>query len=72
MIGGPYASRGGNSANTAARLVCPEIPQILWAPDSPSYGAFLVDCAGRAGALRDPVQTARRFLRAHPNVHYGL
>ena len=72
MIGGPYATRGGNSANTAARLVCPEIPQILWAPDSPSYGALLVDCAGRAGALRQPYETARSFLRAHPSVHYGL
>jgi 4-amino-4-deoxy-L-arabinose transferase-like glycosyltransferase len=72
MIGGPYATRGGNSANNAARLVCPEIPQILWAPDSPSYGAFLVDCAGRAGALRQPDETARSFLRAHPSVHYGL
>ena len=72
MIGGPYATRGGNSANNAARLVCPEIPQILWALDSPAYGAFLVDCAGRADALRHPTETARRFLRAHPSVHYGL
>ena len=72
MIGGPYATRGGNSANNAARLVCPEIPQILWALDSPPYGAFLVDCAGRADALRHPTETARRFLRAHPSVHYGL
>jgi 4-amino-4-deoxy-L-arabinose transferase-like glycosyltransferase len=72
LIGGPFADRGGNSANDAARLVCPEIPQILWAPDSPHYGAFLVDCGGQASRLRHPYQAAREFLRAHPNVHYTL
>ena len=33
-IGGPYDLRGGNGASTAARLVCPEVPEYLWA-----YGA---------------------------------
>ena len=74
LIGGPYATRGGNSANDAARLVCPEIPEIIWGPHSGTYSAntFIVDCAGKAALLRDPYPAARAFLRAHPSVHYRL
>jgi 4-amino-4-deoxy-L-arabinose transferase-like glycosyltransferase len=73
LISGPYASRGGNSGVTAARLVCPEIPEILWAPGASSLGnSFLVDCAGKAADLRHPRETAEAFLRAHPSVHYEL
>jgi hypothetical protein len=74
LISGPYSDRGGNSGETAARLVCPEVPQELWAPGLPSLegGSFLVDCGGRAADLRHPYETARAFLRAHPNVHYTL
>jgi len=73
LISGPYASRGGNSAETAARLVCPEIPEILWAPGASSLGqSFLVDCAGMAAELRHPRESAETFLRAHPSVHYKL
>jgi 4-amino-4-deoxy-L-arabinose transferase-like glycosyltransferase len=74
LISGPYSDRGGNGGETAARLVCPEVPQELWAPGLPSLegGSFLVDCAGRAADLRHPYETARAFLRAHPHVHYTL
>jgi 4-amino-4-deoxy-L-arabinose transferase-like glycosyltransferase len=72
LIGGPYAQRGNNSAVTAARLVCPEIPQRIWAPDTYGQSFFLVDCAGKAAELRRPDQAARAFLRAHPTVHYQL
>jgi 4-amino-4-deoxy-L-arabinose transferase-like glycosyltransferase len=74
MIDGPYASRGGNSAITAARLACPEVPEFVWAPPgSPSLqDSFLVDCAGRTAQLRHPYQFAREYLRAHPSVHYKL
>jgi len=73
LISGPYASRGGNTAVTAARLVCQEIPEILWAPGASSLGtSFLVDCAGEAAALRHPRESAKAFLRAHPSVHYQL
>ena len=34
--------------------------------------SYLVDCAGRAAALRHPYRTARAFLRAHPSVKYTL
>jgi 4-amino-4-deoxy-L-arabinose transferase-like glycosyltransferase len=73
LIGGPYANRGGNSAATAARLVCPEIPQIVWSAGSSAGGAggFLVDCAGRAAKLRHPYATARAFIRKY-KVHYVL
>jgi 4-amino-4-deoxy-L-arabinose transferase-like glycosyltransferase len=73
LIGGPYANRGGNSAATAARLVCPEIPQIVWSAGSSAGGAggFLVDCAGRAAELRHPYATARAFIRKY-KVHYVL
>jgi 4-amino-4-deoxy-L-arabinose transferase-like glycosyltransferase len=74
LISGDYADRGGNSAETAARLVCPEIPEALWAPPGSADLArsYLVDCRGRADALRHPYATARRFLRTHPDVHYPL
>ncbi len=74
LISGPYASRGGNTAETAARLVCPEIPEILWAPPhSPTLGdSYLVDCRGQAANLRHPYVTARSFLRSHPHVRYKL
>jgi 4-amino-4-deoxy-L-arabinose transferase-like glycosyltransferase len=72
LIGGPYAQRGNNSAVTAARLVCPEIPQRIWAPGTYGQSFFLVDCAGKAAALRSPYQAARAYLRAHPTLHYQL
>ena len=72
-VGGPYDKRGGNDASNAARLVCPEVPQDIWGVIGiPSTGSFLVDCAGRAYALRHPYETARAFLRTHPKVHYTL
>ncbi len=74
LISGSYADRGGNSAETAARLVCPEIPELVWGPAGffDLGGSYLVDCAGRAAQLRHPYQTARAFLKAHPHVHYTL
>jgi 4-amino-4-deoxy-L-arabinose transferase-like glycosyltransferase len=74
LISGAYSDRGGNTGETAARLVCPEIPEILWAPaHSPNLGgSYLVDCAARAAELRHPYASARAFLSAHPNVHYKL
>jgi len=75
LIAGPYASRGGDGASTAARLVCPEVPARYWSastPYYPDYGSYLVDCGGRSAALRHPYATARRFLLTHPKVHYAL
>ncbi len=74
LISGPYADRGGNSGETAARLVCAEIPEALWAPPhSPNLGgSYLVDCAGDAAMLRHPYAAARAFLRRHPSIHYKL
>jgi 4-amino-4-deoxy-L-arabinose transferase-like glycosyltransferase len=69
VVGGPYADRGGNAASTAARLVCPQIPQAVWYPASPAQGTLrLVDCAGRAAALRDPYAVADAYLLAHPKT----
>ena len=72
LIAGPYAARGGNGASTAARLVCPEIPGLIWSGGA-SYGggSFLLDCAGKARQLREPYRSARAFIRAH-HVHYAL
>jgi len=71
LLEGPFALRAGNSAIVAARLVCTEIPQIVWGGGAAS-GSLLVDCAGRAAALRHPYAFARHFLRIHPGVHYPL
>jgi hypothetical protein len=75
LIAGPYASRGGDGASTAARLVCPQVPARYWSSDTSDYayyGSYLVDCAGRSSELRHPYVTARAFLRTHPKVHYAL
>jgi len=73
LIAGPYASRGGNGASTAARLVCPEIAGRIWAADTNGNGSYLVDCAGQASHLRHPYASARAFearyrtfFAAHP------
>jgi len=73
LIAGPYASRGGNGASTAARLVCPEVAGRIWAPGTNGNGSYLVDCAGQAKQLRHPYAFARAFeakyrtfFAAHP------
>ncbi|HLW95611.1 MAG TPA: glycosyltransferase family 39 protein [Solirubrobacteraceae bacterium] len=71
LIAGPYASRGGNGASTAARLVCPEIPGQIWAAGTHGLGSLLVDCAGRAARLRHPYASARAFI-ARYHIHYKL
>jgi len=71
LLEGPFALRAGNSAIVAARIVCTEIPQIVWGGGQASP-SLLVDCAGRANALRHPYRFARAFLRAHPKVRYPL
>jgi 4-amino-4-deoxy-L-arabinose transferase-like glycosyltransferase len=71
LIGGPYDQRGGNSAATAARWVCPEIPEIIWAANGFGNGSFLLDCKGQAARLRHPRSSALAFIRAH-KVHYVL
>ena len=69
LVGGPYYDRGGNAASTAARLVCPQIPQSVWYPSDPQQGVLhLVDCAGRANALNHPFAVARAYLRTHPRT----
>ena len=71
VVGGPFFQRGGNGASAAARLVCPQVPQAVWYPASPSQGTLhLVDCAGKAAALRDPVHVALAYLRHSPRVLY--
>ena len=55
VVGGPYYDRGGDAGSNAARLVCPQIPQSEWYPSDLCQGVLhLVDCAGRAAALRHP------------------
>ncbi|HEX4035348.1 MAG TPA: glycosyltransferase family 39 protein [Solirubrobacteraceae bacterium] len=71
LIAGPYASRGGNAASTAARLVCPEIPGEIWAAGTHGLGSLLVDCSGRAAQLRHPYASARAFI-ARYHIRYKL
>jgi 4-amino-4-deoxy-L-arabinose transferase-like glycosyltransferase len=69
LVGGPYYDRGGDAGSNAARLVCPQIPQSEWYPSDPRQGVLhLVDCAGRAAALRHPFAVARAYLHAHPRT----
>lgn len=52
MLGGPYASRGGNGATQAAAKVCAIVPPSEWGvPRLTEYSFTLLDCAGDEGAL---------------------
>jgi hypothetical protein len=69
LVGGPYYDRGGNAASNAARLVCPQIAQSVWYPADPRQGVLhLLDCAGRAAALRHADAVARSYLDRHPRT----
>jgi 4-amino-4-deoxy-L-arabinose transferase-like glycosyltransferase len=53
VLGGAYASRGGNAASTAVIKACEVVPGAAWQPPPVDRNALLLyDCAGRARALR--------------------
>jgi 4-amino-4-deoxy-L-arabinose transferase-like glycosyltransferase len=52
LLGGEFASRGGNRATAAALHACRLIPPRVWhGPDISPFGLALFDCAGRQRAL---------------------
>ncbi|MGA9876210.1 MAG: glycosyltransferase family 39 protein [Solirubrobacteraceae bacterium] len=52
VLGGAYASRGGNLASRAVLHVCRQVPYRSWDGPPPSpYSLVLFDCAGRERAL---------------------
>jgi 4-amino-4-deoxy-L-arabinose transferase-like glycosyltransferase len=52
VLGGAYASRGGNLATKAALHCCPQVPAAAWhGPTPAAYQLVLFDCAGRERAL---------------------
>ncbi len=56
VLGGAYASRGGNLATRAVLHVCRQVPYQAWDGPPPSpYSLVLFDCAGRERALRAQV-----------------
>jgi 4-amino-4-deoxy-L-arabinose transferase-like glycosyltransferase len=55
VLGGAYASRGGNLATKAVLRDCPQVPASAWHGPRPSpYQLVLFDCAGRERALSRP------------------
>jgi hypothetical protein len=55
VLGGAYASRGGNLATKAVLRDCPQVPASAWRGPWPSpYQLVLFDCAGRERALSRP------------------
>ncbi len=57
VLGGAYASRGGNLATKATLRACREVPAAAWHGPKPSpYQLVLFDCAGRERALSAPVR----------------
>jgi 4-amino-4-deoxy-L-arabinose transferase-like glycosyltransferase len=65
LLGGAYASRGGNLATTAVLHACRLVPPSVWhgPPPATVYTPRLFDCAGRERALAgsphtSPVRTA--------------
>jgi 4-amino-4-deoxy-L-arabinose transferase-like glycosyltransferase len=52
VLGGAYASRGGNLATKAVLRACKQLPATAWHGPRPSpYELVLFDCAGRERAL---------------------
>jgi 4-amino-4-deoxy-L-arabinose transferase-like glycosyltransferase len=53
LLGGTYASRGGNLATTAVLHACKLVPASVWhgPPPATVYSLRLFDCAGRERAL---------------------
>lgn len=52
VLGGAYATRGGNLATKAVLRACPQVPAAAWHGPKPSpYELVLFDCAGRERAL---------------------
>ncbi len=53
VLGGAYASRGGNRATAAVLRACPQVPAAAWHGPTPGPQVLvLFDCAGRERALR--------------------
>jgi 4-amino-4-deoxy-L-arabinose transferase-like glycosyltransferase len=52
VLGGAYASRGGNLATKAVLRACPQVPAEAWHGPTPSRRVLvLFDCAGRERSL---------------------
>ena len=52
VLGGEFASRGGNRATAAVLQACQIVAPRLWhGPEISPYGLALFDCAGRERAL---------------------
>ncbi|HVR04884.1 MAG TPA: glycosyltransferase family 39 protein, partial [Solirubrobacteraceae bacterium] len=63
LLGGAYASRGGNGATKATLRACPQVPHRLWHGPRPGPTTLvLFDCAGRERALSAPITVTRRIV----------
>ncbi|MGC2372507.1 MAG: glycosyltransferase family 39 protein, partial [Solirubrobacteraceae bacterium] len=64
LLGGAYASRGGNLATKATLRACREVPATAWqGPKSSPNQLVLFDCAGRERALSAPVRPKGSWIR---------
>jgi hypothetical protein len=60
VIGGAYASRGGNLATKAVLRDCRQVPSGAWHGPPPSiHTLVLFDCAGHVRALSSPLSPKR-------------
>ncbi len=75
LLGGEFASRGGNAATAAVLRACRVVNPILWkGPPISPYGLDLFDCSGRerelAGSTPPPAAPVRpRAAKARPHAH---
>jgi 4-amino-4-deoxy-L-arabinose transferase-like glycosyltransferase len=59
VLGGAYATRGGNKATAAVLRACPQVPFGAWHdPNISRSGLVLFDCAGQEAGLRSHSQAA--------------
>lgn len=64
VLGGVYASRGGNLATKAVLRACPQVPARAWhSPIPAADDLVLFDCAGRERALSAPRGSRASSLR---------
>jgi 4-amino-4-deoxy-L-arabinose transferase-like glycosyltransferase len=63
VLGGAYASRGGNLATKAVLHTCPQVPAAAWHGPRPApYELVLFDCAGRERGLSARAYTTAEAL----------
>jgi hypothetical protein len=72
LLGGPYASRGGNQATTAVAIACRQVPQQVWRGLPPTAPSLPLDGGPLAPPKRLTRAGAAQALATGPTAPPGL